>query len=204
MKKRVFIMVDLETLGTSANAPIIQIHAQMFDCQGSEVNNKFSCRIKPESLENADLDTVKWWLDTNPDLLSRLLDDSYSDDMPPILLEKTAMEYFAEWLSGYDTIGSMNDIYLIGNGVLFDNNIIRNTMERHGIKYPIKYSNDIDFRTLMLIGTMKTELKFNTDMSEYEYKKKMHEFIGEKHNAKDDVENQIELFIKTLNFILDK
>lgn len=188
-------MVDLETLGTSVNAPIIQLSAVCFNLENDDIQ-LFERFIDLNDNFNVDKDTLKWWLDTNAGLLEHILNHDSRRN------EKLALLDFESWITSLSNDNSLNDIFLIGNGILFDNNIIRHHMEFYDIRYPINYSNDIDFRTLILLGTIKLESAMGYQLTPWNFKDAIHDFIGTKHDAMDDTLNQIEMFKKTLRYLV--
>lgn len=59
------IMIDLETLGTFPNAPVVTIGACFFDPMTGEIGDKFYERIDlAEAMQfgKADPETLRWWL----------------------------------------------------------------------------------------------------------------------------------------------
>jgi len=202
MKNDIYIMIDLETLGVFPDAPIIQIAAIAFkihnkdNCLKYEKIKELNIKVKIDDLQEIEKDTLIWWLETNPNLLLNLLNDSFSEDGIESFGEKEAMfelQYFITQLDAND-----KDIYLIGNGVMFDNNFIRTKMNKHKIEYPIYYTNDLDFRTHIKLGCINFNEIHNTNLDVSEYKTSIHKFRGVKHNAYFDVINQIELFITVM------
>lgn len=69
MSTRENIMIDLETLGTFMNAPIVTIGACYFDPMTGEIGDKFYERIDiAEAMRfgRADPETIRWWLTQDP------------------------------------------------------------------------------------------------------------------------------------------
>ncbi len=59
------LMIDLETLGTAANAPIVAIGAVFFDPETGEIGDTFDAAIDiADAMQygRASGDTIKWWL----------------------------------------------------------------------------------------------------------------------------------------------
>ena len=59
------VMVDIETLGTACDAPILSIGAVAFDIESGEISSKFYRAVDPSSaLERgrADGGTLRWWM----------------------------------------------------------------------------------------------------------------------------------------------
>ena len=69
------IMIDLETLGTFMNAPVITIGACFFNPMTGEIGDTFYERIDiAEAMKygRADPETLRWWLTQNPDAQKEL------------------------------------------------------------------------------------------------------------------------------------
>lgn len=172
-KTRIDIMCDLETLGKDADTVVFQIAAAAFDINTGTVLYNFNqiCDISNTKIM-VDGDTLKWWLNTDKELLTKLLNQGNCS-------EQWMVEYFHNWI---ETLQKKYDVYFWGNGILFDNRIMKAKMESYGMKYPIFYRNDRDLRTL--VDIVKT--KYNVDPH-----KECQVENTEKHNAMHDVEHQI-------------
>ncbi|GAA0347901.1 hypothetical protein GCM10008931_43990 [Oceanobacillus oncorhynchi subsp. oncorhynchi] len=180
---RTDIMVDIETLGRQSDSTIIQISAIAFDISTGKHISKFNEVADISKNENplvTDGSTIKWWLKTNHDLLKELLllrGNKSSEDI---------IRDFHKWIKHFFHDTSKN-VYLWGNGILFDNKMIQHQMEKLGLEYPIFYRNDRDVRTIVdltaaKLGSEEEELKegFNDDS-----------LVA--HDAFDDVKYQINL-----------
>jgi len=177
--KRVDIMTDIETLGHKSDSTIIQISAIAFDIETGEyleVFNKVADITKNETM-NVTGSTIKWWLNTNKDLLTDLVNsgENSSDDI---------LRDFYIWLT---SIGEPNELHLWGNGILFDNKMIQHQLELIAKEYPISYKNDRDVRTIVDLARKKLGL------TEKELKAKFKDDSLVAHNALDDVKFQINL-----------
>lgn len=176
---RMDIMVDIETLGNKTDSTIFQIAAVAFDIETGKHLQTFQriADISSNKTLNVTGDTLKWWLNTNKELLSDLLNQGqYSSE--DLLIE------FSNWMM---SIVLHHDAYLWGNGILFDNKMIQHQLESIGITYPIFYRNDRDVRTIVELASHKTGL------TEKELRKKYYDSNTEAHNAAHDVANQIRL-----------
>lgn len=176
---RLDIMVDIETLGNKTDSTIFQIAAVAFDIKTGEHIVEFHriANISEAEKLNVTGDTLKWWLNTNKELLSDLLNKG-EGSVEELLIT------FADWLTGL-VLG--NDVYFWGNGILFDNKMIQHQLESAGIKYPIFYRNDRDVRTIVELAATKLET------TERDLRKKYYEDKSVAHDAANDVANQIKL-----------
>lgn len=159
------VMVDLETMGTGERSAIVSIGAFKFELgivQKLEEIVEDQKFYRPINLKSAvvnggrmDSDTVMWWMEQE-DAARKALKGG--DDIVKVLTE----------LSGF--IGS--DKMLWGNGATFDNVILRNAFSMCKVKYPVRYKNDMCFRTARkLLGDG-------------------YESVGTKHHALDDAITQ--------------
>lgn len=193
MTNRIDIMVDIETLGTNSDSTVIQIAAMAFDIKTGEVKDEFNkiADIEKNKLPiKATGSTIKWWLNTNADLFKKLLLEGD--------VSSEAMIYmFHKWINNLES-GShdIKDVYLWGNGILFDNKIIQHQMEMVGLNYPIFYRNDRDVRTIVDLAGAKSGL------SEKELKAKFNDESLVAHNAFDDVIYQISLVSGCYNMLI--
>ena len=184
---RVDVMVDLETLGTNIDSTIIQISAIAFNIESKRQYGLFDERVDIKGVSDLKIDgeTLLWWLNENPSLLKKLLSD---EGFPPEELLIKFHNWIAYLYYIFEASGKKVEIYLWGNGILFDNKMIEYQMKKIGLDYPIFYRNDRDLRTIVDL----TAKKLNVSTSEL---KDSIEFSGEEHNAIDDVEYQIKLLM---------
>lgn len=193
MTNRIDIMVDIETLGTNSDSTVIQIAAMAFDIKTGEVKDEFNkiADIEKNKLPiKATGSTIKWWLNTNADLFKKLLLEGD--------VSSEAMIYmFHKWINNLESGNhDIKDVYLWGNGILFDNKIIQHQMEMVGLNYPIFYRNDRDVRTIVDLAGVKSGL------SEKELKAKFNDESLVAHNAFDDVIYQIGLVSGCYNMLI--
>jgi len=143
-ENRIDIMVDLETLGLKDDSTVFQVSAVMFNINNGKIKSAFNKIIDIEKEDMmVDGSTIKWWLKTDKELLAKLINDNNS------LPASKVWELFNEWVNygiKYTHLTNKN-IYLWGNGILFDNQKIKTQMEKFGIKYPIHYTNDRDVKS---------------------------------------------------------
>lgn len=183
--KRLDIMVDLETLGTEDDCIITQISAVPFDIHtGEQVSDGFNKLIDIGNMGSVSIngETLKWWLDTNSDLLVSILNGKTDTPRTANLVEDF-YQYLLDLVSEY---GERN-VFLWGDGILFDNRILRHQIESLGFKYPIFYRNDRDVKTIIDLAT----LKFNK--SHIDIKKMYTRENSTLHDAYSDSLNQVDM-----------
>jgi len=149
---RVDIMVDIETLGTDNNAVITQVAAVCFDITTGVVSEKFNTCLDIETYPefHVDAGTLKWWLKTNPQLLADII--LRGEDQA----HKTLRE-FRDFILAAVKVGG-REVYLWGNGSVFDNTILTTNFKLMKITWPLRYDADRDMRTILDMALMKTGL----------------------------------------------
>lgn len=188
---RADVMLDIETLGTKEGATIFQIAAVSFDITTGETREEINLIGDIAKFPNLTVDgsTLKWWLDTDKVLLHELLTTG-------TLSETELLTQFRDWLVAQSITGDMKDVYLWGNGILFDNVKIQHALNNVGLSYPIRYTNDRDVRTILELASLKSGISLNdirnSVVSEDE----------KLHDAYDDVKRQIRLVHKCYGILI--
>lgn len=159
------IMIDLETLGTDPNTPVLSIGAVYFDLKTKQlgptfymaldVNEQIARGRKPTG------DTIKWWIQQSADAKK-----VFAEATKPA---KEVLEIFARWM-----LINNKDAYVWGNGSTFDISIMEDLFKDYGLTRPWKYNRVMDMRTFK---------RFNN-------KGVMTKSIGVAHNALDDAKFQ--------------
>jgi 3' exoribonuclease, RNase T-like len=184
------IMLDIETLGTGTNATIFQISAITFDIETGKHFSTFNgiADIAENDFLEVDGSTLKWWLNTDKELLTELLNkgEGSSEDL---------LNDFHVWLKSQDK--DTKNIYLWGNGILFDNKKIQEQFVEMGLDYPIFFRNDRDVRTIVDLAGKKLGI------SETELKERFNDESLTKHDAFDDVKYQINLVVSCYKLLTE-
>ncbi|EGJ7873428.1 exonuclease [Escherichia coli] len=166
------LMIDLETMGTNTNAPIVVIGAVFFEPQTGEIGPVFYIVISLTDAMNTgavpDGGTIEWWLKQSSEARAAILTDQVK--------LKDALSRFREFIHEYS---DEKFVQVWGNGATFDNAILRRSYERQGIPCPWRYYNDRDVRTIVELG--KT-IDFDARI--------VIPFEGVRHNALDDARHQ--------------
>lgn len=142
------ITFDLETLGNSYNAPIVQIGAVKFE-QSGVVTDTFECNINWNTLKKyefeIDYSTVAWWMRQEEDAVKSVLNQEGAIDI------KKALNKLRQW------IGDLKE-YNYWSHATFDAVILANACRKVGIDVFIPFRQQRDIRTLnFLVG--KVEVK---------------------------------------------
>ncbi|ENI4198399.1 3'-5' exoribonuclease [Escherichia coli] len=166
------LMIDLETMGTNTNAPIVVIGAVFFDPQTGEIGPVFYIVISLTDAMNTgavpDGGTIEWWLKQSSEARAAILTEQVK--------LKDALSQFREFINEYS---DEKFVQVWGNGATFDNAILRTSYERLDIPCPWRYHNDRDVRTIVELG--KT-IDFDA--------RTVIPFEGVRHNALDDARHQ--------------
>ncbi|MDZ5519119.1 exonuclease [Escherichia marmotae] len=163
------LMIDLKTMGTNPDAPIISIGAIFFDPQTGDMGAEF---IKTIDLETAggviDRGAIKYWWKQSREAQSAIMTDEIPLDDALLQLREFIDENSGEFF-----------VQVWGYEASFDNVILRRSYERQGIPCPWSYYNDRDVRTIVELGKA---IDFDARMDI--------PFEGERHNALDDARYQ--------------
>lgn len=141
------LMVDLETLGTTPDAPILSIGAVLFSSQHGMTGNepKFHVGINlDDQLKRGavpDASTMMWWLEQSAEARAELL------------RMQRAARHFAEAVGALDRfVGTINvavhDIKVWSLPASFDLTILRRAGHRYGSVMPWDHWNERCLRTL--------------------------------------------------------
>ncbi len=166
------LMIDLETMGTNTNAPIVVIGAVFFDPQTGEIGPVFYIVISLTDAMNTgavpDGGTIKWWLKQSSEARAAILTGQVK--------LKDSLSRFREFINEYS---DEKFVQVWGNGATFDNAILRTSYERLDIPCPWRYHNDRDVRTIVELGkTIGFDARTTIP------------FEGVPHNALDDARHQ--------------
>ncbi|EKN4378465.1 3'-5' exoribonuclease [Escherichia coli] len=178
------LMIDLETMGTNTNAPIVVIGAVFFDPQTGEIGPVFYIVISLTDAMNTgavpDGGTIEWWLKQSSEARAAILTDQVK--------LKDALSQFREFISEYS---DEKFVQVWGNGATFDNAILRTSYERLDLPCPWRYHNDRDVRTIVELG--KT-IDFDA--------RTVIPFEGVRHNALDDARHQAKYVTATIQKLI--
>ncbi len=172
------IMLDLETLGTGSNAPIISIGAVFFDPLTGKTGEEFYEVVSlTSSAQYGELDasTVQWWM-------------KQSDEARAVFNVKSqvtllsALNAFSAWIHDRDAPNEENkpDVIVWGNGASFDNVILRNAYKATHQIAPWFFFNDRDVRTVVDLGRYLRNIDPKKEINH-----------GTAHNALDDAYFQV-------------
>jgi len=169
------ITFDLETLGNTYNAPIVQIGAVKFDING-KIHNEFIRNIRLESLEKypftMDYSTVNWWLNQDNSAIQSV----FGEHLKRVNI-KEALYDFHQWIEKQAD-------YNYWSHATFDPPILNNNYQRVGMESHIPFRKHNDIRTLTRIaGSFEVER------------------VGIHHNALDDCLYQAAYITKGLQII---
>lgn len=160
------VMVDLETMGKNADAPIVSIGAVAFDPNGGGgIIDGFYVTVDLSSSVKCgggviDPETVMWWLGQSKAAQNALTNGGE-------LSIREALFEFTKWFS------EVRGVELWGNGAAFDNVILSSAYSRLGISTPWNFWNDRCYRT---VKNMFPDVQMDR--------------TGTHHNAYDDAKSQ--------------
>lgn len=165
------LMTDVETMGNTANSPIISIGAVEFDLLSGQTYREF---YMPVSLKSSldlgtkpNADTILWWMKQS-DKARKTITDVKGYNIQHVLKE------FRDFIHELKP----ENLEIWGNSNRFDMGITANSYELLGQDLPWKYTLERDVRTL---ASFKPEIK----------EKYKNNFKGVQHDPLDDCKNQI-------------
>lgn len=170
------LMVDMETMGNSPDAPIVSIGAVFFDPSTGNTGAEFYQVVSLESSMSfgmkPDASTIQWWLKQSSEARSAILVDEAMG-----LLE--TLELLAGFIAENAANGS-HTVQLWGNGCSFDNVILRRAYALTDTPFTVPFWNDRDVRTMVELGkSVGINPRFDIP------------FEGEMHNALSDARHQV-------------
>lgn len=165
------IMVDLETMGTRPDAPIISIGAVSFNADGIVDTFYRSVSLHSSVRSGAVIDpsTVMWWLQQDDQARAALRDAQAGEDGGGAHSLEESLRDFGQLRCIYGD--RLKGVW--GNGATFDNVIIRESCRRLGIPQLWEFWLDRCYRT---VKSMYPNIKM--------------ERTGVHHNALDDARSQ--------------
>lgn len=154
------IMIDLETMGTRPDAPIIAIGAVAFDKERVHDEFYIVVDLADSVAEGAAIDpaTVLWWMKQSDEARAEFGREGRALGL--------ALGKFREGIGAYDVSG------VWGNGASFDNVILSEAYHRMGNEAPWPFWKDRCYRTMKNISPVPMERG------------------GTHHNALDDARDQ--------------
>ncbi|MDE8814594.1 3'-5' exoribonuclease [Citrobacter freundii] len=170
------LMVDMETMGNSPDAPIVSIGAVFFDPSTGNTGAEFYQVVSLESSMSfgmkPDASTIQWWLKQSSEARSAILVDESTG-----LLE--TLELLADFIAENAANGS-HTVQLWGNGCSFDNVILRRAYALTDTPFTVPFWNDRDVRTMVELGkSVGINPRFDIP------------FEGDMHNALSDARHQV-------------
>ncbi len=170
------LMVDLETMGSSPDAPIVSIGAVYFDPSTGNTGAEFYQVVSLESSMSfgmkPDASTIQWWLKQSSEARSAILVDG-------AMGLREALELLADFIAENAANGS-HTVQLWGNGCSFDNVILRRAYALTETPFAVPFWNDRDVRTMVELGkSVGINPRFDIP------------FEGDMHNAFSDARHQV-------------
>ena len=166
------ISLDLETLDVTSTAVVLSIGAAAFNLDEIDSHDDFTAdRLFHETLKlqpQIDLDrtisasTLMWWMNQSKAAQSAISDEA----------QQRGIEYALTSFNDFVQLHKAN--YIMGNGNMFDNAILRSLYSDFGHRYPVPFWADIDLRSFhVMSGLPKQQMT-----------------RGVAHNAQDDAVHQ--------------
>ena len=165
------VMVDLETLGTTPETPIVSIGAVFFDLEKKVLGPTFYMILDvSEQIERGRKptgDTLKWWFQQS-DAAKKV----FHDQAKPAQL---VLQTFVQWYKA----NNPKKAFVWGNGSTFDVSIMENILRDYKIEVPWGYNKIMDLRTYKRFQAKGTSVTKS----------------GVAHNALDDARSQAQFVL---------
>lgn len=176
------LMIDLETMGTDPNCPIVSIGAVFFDVNTKQKGATFHMALDiNEQIKRGRLvtgDTIKWWMQQS-DAAKKIFSEHAK-------LASIVLPTFVKW---YATNGLVvpqlpvkNRAFVWGNGATFDLSILEDAFRMYGIECPWGYNKAMDLRTFKRFKAPEKKVVVP----------------GTAHNALDDAIGQADFVLENL------
>lgn len=131
-------MIDLETLGTGADAVFLSVAAIQFDPYTGKIGEEFLRTVDLQSALKAnrkiDASTLKWWTEQRPEIMRRMFEGK------PLPLNEVLYDL-------YTFFRDFDIVYPWGNGSDFDLSILSHAYRSLQMDQPWKFYNSRCFRT---------------------------------------------------------
>lgn len=142
------VMIDLETLGISADSVFLSIAAVQFDLRGN-TDQEFLMNVELESALKAGRTispgTLQWWLTQRPEIMNKMFNNP------------TPLEYALEELGRFLLVNHIVSPW--GNSANFDLGMLANAYTKACIPLPWRYSNERCYRTAFALSGLKHNVK---------------------------------------------
>lgn len=170
------LMLDMETMGNSPDAPIVSIGAVFFDPSTGNTGAEFYQVVSLESSMSfgmkPDASTIQWWLKQSSEARSAILVDG-------AMGLREVLELLADFIAENAANGS-HSVQVWGNGCSFDNVILRRAYALTDSPFAVPFRNDRDVRTMVELGkSVGINPLFDIP------------FEGDMHNALSDARHQV-------------
>lgn len=153
------IMLDLETMGTSADSPIIAIGAVPFSFKkGPQRDLGFYTSIKLDDVlasgAKVSGDTICWWMEQKDAARSRFFPKTQASEALPL---ESTLKFFGQWVAEISAEagharGSRDSASIWGNGPSFDCGMLSETYRRMGLPTPWAFWRERCMRTYNQVG----------------------------------------------------
>lgn len=169
------IMLDIETLGVSEKAVMIQLAAVRFNRSTGEIGGEFCMSATPESCEEhgflRDESTEQWWATQNQEVFNDILNNA-------VRVEQVIQQFNGFLQPHKETI--------VWSHATFDFPIVQNYLKKMS-SYHMNFRNARDIRTLVDLSGI--------DLSKYDWGKE------KTHNALDDCKFQIKYCVDAFKIL---
>lgn len=181
------VSFDIETMGNTPLAPIVQIGACVFDREGI-ISDEFEVTVDPNTLTKygddfkMDYSTMVWWLNQS----TAAQQSVFADRGLSKASHESAMKQYATWCGMVQRTYGGNNTVKHWSHATFDPPITTRNFKIAGLKPPVHFKSFMDIRTLDFITGYTVRMKRT----------------GVHHNALDDAKFQAQYIAQMLREVL--
>ncbi len=176
------LMIDIESLGTDVDAPVVAIGAVYFDLENKKIGDTFYMALDvADQIDSrkrfASAATIKWWLSQTD--AAKIV---FKEQAQPT---KQVLELFAKWILTHagSKAQSTKKCFPFGNGAGFDVVLLETLFRDYGVQVPWLFYNVQDLRTFKRFIGKGAKI----------------EKLGTEHNALDDAISQVSYMFQHYN-----
>lgn len=137
--KDLHIVLDLESMGTQSDAAIISIGASVMDHPKQVFHNAVDLVDSVKHGGTMNPQTILWWMEQSQEARN-----SFRYGSPLV----TVLQLFTTWVKAVSELAGCEKPSIWGNGVDFDNVVLKSAYDRAGIDVPWGFRQNRCYRTL--------------------------------------------------------
>jgi len=149
-QNKTLAIIDFETLSTHQNAQVLSLGITYFKAGVISTITELAKNTKSWNFDLSNQihrhvkeSTREWWTEQNPITWTHHRTE-------PLLQPREILHELKAF------VAKNNIEYIVGNGIGFDNVLLKNLCEDYNVPYPVEYWGDLDLRTIRWLTTLET------------------------------------------------